>query len=269
MSHEYPERQNDPQERLVLPASHENATPLSVNEPTAHMPKSLFGASKAKLGSEQLIRSNVQPGATNPFAKLVHLVRTDPAYQILAVAIVVLLLASGLLLAFVGSIFSPPRTTKGPDTGGGVVTLSHTATSTVKMTPTSQPSPTVQPSPTASPLPSPTPSPSPTASQTSTGPLTLTILNIPTSVSNNTNVPVVVKSSQPNISVHLVVTYNTAPGFYNSATATTGNNGNATLTWNVRVFLLTTNKATAHVQAVGMDQNGQQVQSASVAVTIR
>jgi hypothetical protein len=98
--------------------------------------------------------------------------------------------------------------------------------------------------------------------------LTLQITNVPTMVSNNSFVPVQVTANEPDVTVQLYVTYNVAPGYYSSRGQVTDGDGKATLSWVVSVFSFGRRQATAHVVALGRDQNGQQVWSQQVTVQV-
>ena len=248
--------QGSSSEKLVLPAYHRDIQPPSADAQTTFMPAN--PAANSNMASpEQLIRRS-QQGRGNAFQRFIHLVRTDPAYQVLVVAIVLVLISGGVLAAFASSFLSGAGSNNGPSgrPNGGAV-------ANVQSTPTAQPTqaPTPTPQPTATPI----PTPSPTAVMR--GPLTVRIISIPKKVTNNTSVPVIIQTSQPGVMVRLVAMYGAPPGFFMSNPQTTANDGTATLTWNVSLTMFTA-RTTAHVAVTGQNQDGQQVQSQPVTVRV-
>ena len=116
-------------------------------------------------------------------------------------------------------------------------------------------------------VPTPNLQPSPTTMDQGQGALNVQIVHIPSVVANGSRVPVEVQTSEPGVQVRLQVSYKVAPFTYLSGTHTTDDNGQATLPWNIRIFSFRTSTQ-AQVQVVAIDQNGQQVSSQIVAVTV-
>jgi hypothetical protein len=81
-------------------------------------------------------------------------------------------------------------------------------------------------------------------------------------------VRVLVQTSEPGVSVRLQVNYDAAPFFYTSGGHTTDGNGNAALTWNVRVFGVNGNGVQATVVVIATDRQGQQATSQPATVMI-
>lgn len=99
------------------------------------------------------------------------------------------------------------------------------------------------------------------------GTLSVQIVQIPDVVSNRSRVLVEVQASSPGVRVQLQVSYNVAPFAYSSGVHTTNDNGQATIPWNVRIFTFQAHSE-AQVRVVAIDQNGQQVSSQVVMVTV-
>jgi hypothetical protein len=69
--------------------------------------------------------------------------------------------------------------------------------------------------------------------------------------------------------VNLHVTYDVLPFTYDSGVKTTDGNGNASLTWNVKIMPMNTQITyVARVTATGFDQNGKTVSTNTVTVTV-
>ena len=119
-------------------------------------------------------------------------------------------------------------------------------------------------------MPTPNPNTQPTPVPTDQGQNTLNvqIVQIPTTVTNGSRVHVQVQSNEPGVQVQLEVNYNAAPFSASSTPRLTDANGQATLTWNARVFTFRSGTVQATVRAIATDQNGQQVSSASALVLI-
>ena len=113
----------------------------------------------------------------------------------------------------------------------------------------------------------PKPAPQITPTLTSAVSLTVQIINIPDSVENGTTAQVQVKTSKPGVSVKLQVTYQVDPFSSTSSSQTTDGDGQATIDWDVNLSSFD-HKTQATVTVVAIDQNGQQVTSDPVTVTI-
>jgi hypothetical protein len=205
----------------------------------------------------------------NVFTRLFRLWRKDPAYAVLSLAIALVAVASlvfvvlganALLGSNGGQTWSSAQTEHPP---------APTPVGTVDNSPTfPTPGSNKGSSSSSQPHGGPTPSlqPSPVGDQ---GTLSVQIVSIPDVVHNNTRARVVVQTSEPGVSVRLQVNYDAAPFFYTSGGHTTDGNGNAALTWNVRVFSSNSNGVQATVVVIATDRQGQQAtsQPATVMVT--
>lgn len=212
--------------------------------------------------------------------------RKDPAYLVLLIAICTLLIA-GIVFAVVASnIFSQgngPSGQSGPTTSNTGATPRGTLDtnprfptpggnqggSTSSQPPKTSGTPVIQSTPTLAPTPTTvtTVQPTPTQGQQN-GQLTLQITGIQTPIPNDNLDPVTVTTSQPNIAVRLVITYNAPPGLSSLGPQMTDGGGNVTFNWFVSVRAFGHNHVTAHVMAVARDQNGQEVTSQTMTVQI-
>lgn len=201
----------------------------------------------------------------------------DPAYKVLLVAIIIVLLAGTIFALFASSAFfgllseltSNTHKVAFTVTPVGKVDL-HPVFPTpagnvghIKANASPDTLPTAQPTlpPTAT-----IPSPTPTPTLQTTGPLTLQIDELPNQVNNNALVPVSVLSNQPGVNVRLIIVYNTFPQLTTSATQITDANGRATLLWRVHARPFTTTRARLSVLA--RDQSGQEVTSKPISISI-
>lgn len=263
------QNQRSSQEKLILPAYQEDVASPSADAQTSYMQPGQWPspAYRDPIRPEQLVRP--RPGAPpdKPIAHFAQQVRTDPAYQILTVAIVIVLIASVALVVWAGTLLSsgPVQGSTAPQNGGKPATAQAgvAATATAQPTAILQPISTPIPSPTVAPIVTQAPSPSPVVG----GPLTLSVVGLPQTVANGSVLSVAVMASQPNVSVRLLVSYSVPPYVYASAANTADANGNVMLKWRVRVIVFG-NQADARVIAIARDQHGQQVQSQPVDVQI-
>lgn len=97
--------------------------------------------------------------------------------------------------------------------------------------------------------------------------LMVQITDISDSVENGKTVETEVQTSKPGVSVKLQVTYQISPFSSTSASKTTDDDGQATIDWSPNVAPFS-GKIQATVTAVATDQNGQQVMSDPMTVTI-
>ena len=256
------QEQNWPSGKLVLPAYPGEEQPPNGYEQRTTAYSGPLPHHKA---------STALTSAASPLGKFSYLVRTDPAYKVLVVAVVMVLIASAVFVGLASAAFfssqgaaqtsglssTPtsgpvdPRPTFAPPNGG--------QGSTTSSQPPANPTPSIQNTPAPASTPQPTTPP--------VGALTLQIFGLPPQALNNTTVPVTVIANQPGLSVKLVITYSVPPGFFTSAARTTDGNGTATLSWHVRIFSAR-KAATARVVAIAQDQNGNQVASQTVTVQI-
>jgi hypothetical protein len=77
-----------------------------------------------------------------------------------------------------------------------------------------------------------------------------------------------VTASEAGVTVILHATYEVPPYTYNSGMQVTDSQGNANVVWQVQVSKLKKDHAVATVIVSGVDQSGQQAQSASTTVNI-
>ncbi len=260
-----------PTGKLILPGYPQTpSNPVGVPQPQN------FATPKEQPGSY----FHTPPVAPPPISRDKNAWRKDPAYQVLIVAIALVIIASIVFAIFTSNIigqislvgqYSTIPQTAPTNTVQGTVDLHPTFPtpsggngSTTSSQPQIPPTPVLHPTG--------TPALTPTAQATTPigqgGPLTLQISNIPSQVSNNSNVAVSVTANESGVSVRLYVTYNAFPNFYSSGTQITDSNGNATLSWHVRVSGRNQNGVIAHVVAVGQDQNGKQASSQTVTVML-
>ncbi|MEO6890532.1 MAG: hypothetical protein ABI456_14155 [Ktedonobacteraceae bacterium] len=252
-------------QKLVLPA------------PGGYRPPPAFGAGqRTPVVPEMLLRQGGR-NPNNPIIRLGELWRRDPAYKALIIAVALVLvagtlfasLAANALLQSSGGLFT--QNTAIPTTPQ--VGVAPAPTGTVDLHPafptpgggkgtkqSSQPpmqgTPALQASPTGIPT-----------QQPGNGNLVVQITGLPPQVPTNSMVPVSVQTSTPGATVQLQVTYNAPPFFYTSTQQVTDGNGNATINWQVNVFVRG-KRATARVTVIAFDQNGQQGHSDSIRVQI-
>jgi hypothetical protein len=259
-----------PTGKLILPGYPQTpSNPVGVQEPQN------FATSKEQPGSY----FHTPPVAPPPISRDKNAWRKDPAYKVLIVAIALVIIVSIVFTTFTSNIigqisllglgqYSTIPQTAPTNTVQGTVDLHPTFP-----TPSGGNGSTTSSQPQIPPTPVLHPTGTPTAQATTTpigqgGPLTLQISNIPSQVRNDSDVAVSVTANESGVSVRLYVTYNAFPNFYSSGTQITDNNGNATLSWRVRVSGRNQNGVIAHVVAVGQDQNGKQASSQMVTVSV-
>lgn len=268
-----PETKENPQRgKLILPANPDAASPanpenyptFSQNPQNGHVP----------VRPEQLIRQKTSPPPMRPIERLRYYWQKDPAYKVLMIAIAVVVIAALLFVSLVSNAMS-----RNPNSPVSQTPPTVVPTGTVDLRPTfptpvggSGSSSSSQPPAHSTPVLASTPNASPTADQPTPtpdneGPLTVTLGSIPNRVPNNSNVDVSVTTSQPNVTVALVVAYNAPPYRYISSPTTTDGSGNGDLSWAVAVFMFG-HHTQATVYAVAQGQNGQKVQSQPVSVQI-
>ena len=263
------------QDKLVLPAPPEQYSPTVYTNPRVPV-QGINSDPRMHIPPAMLIRHQAPPPPRSLSAKLVYFWRRDPAYKVLMIAVVMVIIAGLLLTTFATTAllhgfnnFSSAPVTQNPAATQSIGTVDNKPAfptpgggdgSTVTSQPPMQSTPILQPTTPIQPNPSPTSPP--------TGDLTLQIVSIPNRVHNNTPVNVGVNASQPGISVSLVIFYSVFPYRSQAGPVTTDNNGNATLRWFVFINAFNNRSAVATVYAVARDQNGQIVRSQSVQVQI-
>ncbi|HEU0002804.1 MAG TPA: hypothetical protein VFQ36_17980 [Ktedonobacteraceae bacterium] len=218
-----------------------------------------------------LIRQKTPPPPKKMLPKLAWYWRKDPAYKVFMIALVMVVVASGLFIALIsasmngrspsGASYSqnPPAKVvptgkvdlhpafPTPEGGNGTQQSSQPpAQSTPSLGSTATTQPTMQPG----------------------GQLTLQITGYPAAVNNNSRVDITVSTNQPGISVYLQIRYNVQPSRGFAGPGTTDANGNVTIPWTVLVFSFGHKNVQATLTAVGTDQNGQHVNSAPVVIQV-
>jgi hypothetical protein len=247
-------------EKLVLPAI-----------PEAYSPRQISSPPRITLPTrpEQLIRrENVPPQGF--LAKLRYFWHKDPAYKVLMIALVLVLVAGGVFVSLLSNALLHNSNFIATNSSFSQTPVVSVPTGTVDVRPTFAPPGGGKGSTTSSQPPAQsTPFLQPTSTSQSTpggGGLTVQITNIPSRVQDYHTVTVSVNTSQPNITVSLYVVYNSAPYRGFAGPTMTDGGGNATISWTPTVNKTSGGRAT--VVAVAQDQNGQKVQSQPVSVQI-
>lgn len=262
-----------PQQKLVLPAVPVAQPPPDVySDPRIDVP-GVYSNPGMQVPPTMLIRHTTPP-PRSPLTKLVYFWRKDPAYKVLMIAVVMVVIAGLLLTTFVTRAVLHGFSATGPVVQNPVATTQPVGTvdnrptfptpgggdgSTVTSQPPMQSTPILQPT---------TPPMQPTPSPPTSGTLTVQITSIPNHVRNNAVVDVGVSTNEPNISVSLVILYSSFPYRGTAGPVTTDNSGSANIRWFVFVNAFSNRMATAAVYAVARDQNGQFVRSQPVTVQI-
>lgn len=267
-----------PQEKLILPA-----IPDAKSSPySGPLESNAYSGPVQTVGPGQLLRPKVEQAPKDPIAKLGYYWRKDPAYKVLILATVMVVLAGIVFMSLASAtILQIPNLLSqnniapqnGPSSTSGPVNLHPTfptpgggsGGTASSQPPSSSGTPVLQVTPTVSILPTTPPNPTPTAQ--SGGALTVQIVSIPSQVANNSTVWVAVTTNEPGVTVRLQISYSAPPFVGSSASRKTDDNGNAVLPWYVRVYRFGGN-VTATVVAVAVDQNGQQAESAPVEVEV-
>jgi len=252
--------------KLVLPA------------PPAEEQQMYYGGQKAQLRPEQLMRLQTEPAPKGVGARLAFYWHKDPAYKVLMVATTMVLIAGILFVSLASAAFlgnssflastssTPQAIPKGsnptgsvnlrptfPAPGGGSGTNQQSSQPPMRSTPALQPTSTGQPSPTPG----------------GGGTLTVQFTSIPQQVMNGSYVRVGVNTSEPGVSVLLVIRYSVQGGRSTAGPQTTDSDGNASIPWFVYTFGFGQRNVQAFVFAVATDQNGQQAKSQTVTVQVR
>jgi hypothetical protein len=259
------QEQKPQSEKLVLPA------------PPAEEQQIYYGGQKAQLRPEQLIRLQTEPAPKGVTGRLAFYWHKDPAYKVLMIAMAMVLVAGVIFVslasaAFLGnsnlfaSSYTPQAVPKGanptgtvdlrptfPAPGGGSGTNQQSSQPPMQSTPALQPTSTGQPSPTPG----------------GGGTLTVQFTSIPQQVMNGSYVSVGVNTSEPGVSVLLVIHYSVQGGRSTAGPQTTGSDGNASIPWFVYTFGFGQRNVQAFVTAIATDQNGQQARSQTVTVQVR
>ena len=204
-----------------------------------------------------------EPPKKGLFQKL----RTDPAYQVLAVAIVVVLIASGSLMAFAATgMMGTGSNHNSPNRPQAKAPSSFTHATQV---PTPAPTPTLMPTPVPTQAPTqvvqPTQAPNPIG-----GKVTVAFTNLPGQVNNNTTTQIVVQTNTPGASVQFAVQYAGGTGTPVFMTQTADNNGMATFNWTATVFNVFNNNTnvTARLTVTATDNNNGRTAQQTADVTV-
>jgi hypothetical protein len=267
---DYPDRQQQPppQGKLVLPAypGEEQHTDS--------------GAHKALTRPQQPIQHKTPFAPQYSLARLVYFWHKDLAYKVLLVATSLIIVVGGLFLLLVSSaliqnsnLFAQNDTPQNLSTGivpSGTVNFRPTFPtpsggqgSDQSSQPSAQNTPSLEPTQSGDTTPTVQPGTTPVPG----GTLTVQISSdVPPEVTNGSKVMVGVITSEPNVTVMLVVSYNVPPYRYYGGQHTTDDDGNGTLPWRVQVAGF--EHATAVVVVSAVDQNGQQVYSTPVTVQV-
>ncbi|HEU5382041.1 MAG TPA: hypothetical protein VFV38_42015 [Ktedonobacteraceae bacterium] len=190
--------------------------------------------------------------------------RRDPLHLVFALAIAFVLIATIVFVAFGATVFLNKNTTTFSQTPVVPIPNGTVDNRPGFGTPGTNNGSNQSSQPATGPTPSLHLSPSP-ANQ---GSLVVQIVNIPRFVANNSKARVSVLTNEPGVNVRLQVTYSAAPFFYASSAHATDGDGQAVLSWSVRVFALRNNAVQATVRAIATDQNGQQATSQPVVVIV-
>jgi len=218
---------------------------------------------------------STMPSFSNPFLTLGYLWRKDAAYKvvILAVAAIAIL---GVLFMAPGSVSllqghglttqnaTAPQNPSAEVRSSGIIDLHPTFP-----TPSGGTGSSISSQPPSKSSFYPTPDTTSILQPTSSGSLTVLIAGIPSQVSNGSKVFVDVSTNEGDVVVRLQVNYNVPPFSYSSGLRTTDSNGNTSIPWRVQVNAQGSSQVSATVEAVAIDQNGQQAASqvTQVAVT--
>lgn len=270
-----PETQEGPQRgKLILHAYPDAASPASPDPENYPASSKNLQNEHVPVRPEQLIRQKTTPPPMRPIERLRYYWQKDPAYKVLMIAIAMVVIAALVFVSLVSNAMS-----RNPNSTVAQTPPTVVPTGTADLRPTfptpvggSGSSSSSQPPAHSTPVLASTPNASPTADQSTPTPdnggsFTVTLGSIPSRVPNNSNVDVSVNTSQPNVTVALVVTYNAPPYRYISSPTTTDGSGNGTLSWMVAVFMFGRHTQ-ATVYAVAQDQSGHRVQSQPVSVQI-
>jgi hypothetical protein len=236
-----------------------------------------YDGQKAQLRPEQLIRRETQPAPKGVGDRLAFYWRKDPAYKVLMIAMTMVLIAGIVFVTLASAAFlgnssflastssSTQAIPRGPDPtgvvdlrptfptpGGGSGTNQNDSQPQMQSTPALQPTSTDQQSQTPG----------------AGGTLTVQITTIPPQVINGSNVIVGVNTSEPGVSVLLVIRYSVLGGRSTAGPQMTDDNGNASIPWYVYTLGFGHKTVHAYVYALATDQNGQQAKSQTVPVQV-
>lgn len=229
------------------------------------------GQYRAEIHPGLLIRQTTPSAPQKVLPRLAWYWRKDPAYKVFMIAIAMVVVASIIFVSLVSAaLFGHPTSgvsiSQNPPakvTPTGKVDLHPTFPKPTGGDGTSQSS-----QPPAQSTPSLGPTAQPTGTVQSGGQLTLQISNYPSTVVNNSTVPITVSTNQPGVTVYLQIRYNATSLRPTAGPGTTDGNGNVTIPWNVSVFSFGRKNVQATITAIGIDQNGHRVASDPVTVQV-
>ncbi len=251
---------------------------LVLPTPPAEEQQMYYGGQKAQLRPEQLIRRQNQPAPKGVGARLAFYWRKDPAYKVLMIATTMVLIAGIIFVSLASAAFlgnssilastssTPQAIPKGsnptgtvnlrptfPAPGGGSGTNQQSSQPPMQSTPALQATnPTGQPSPTPG----------------GGGTLTVQFTSIPLHIMNGSYVSVGVNTSEPGVSVQLMIRYSGGRAT-TEGPQMTDSNGNASIPWFVNTFGFGQRNVQAYVYALATDQNGQKARSQTVTVQVQ
>lgn len=265
---------NQPDTQEQKPQSGKLVLPV----PPAEEQQMYYGGQKAQLRPEQLIRRSNQPAPKGVKDRLAFYWRKDPAYKVLMIAMTMVLIAGIIFVSlasaaflgsssFLASTSSTPQAIPKGSNPTGTVNLRPTFPAPGGGSGTNQQSsqPAMGPTPALKPT-NPTGQPSPTPG--GGGTLNVQFTSLPQQVKNGSYVSVGVHTSEPGVSVMLVIRYSLQGSRSTAGPQTTDGNGDASISWFVFAFGLGQKNVQAFVYALATDQNGQTAKSQTVTVQV-
>lgn len=231
------------------------------------------GQYRAQIHPGMLIRPTTPPAPKKVLPKLAWYWRKDAAYKVFMIAIALVVVACVVFASLVSAALfgrsssgvTISQTPPAKVTPRGTVDLHPTFPKPVGGNGTGQSS---QPPTQNTPSLGPTATAQPTSTIQPGGPLTLQITGYPSTVTNNSTVPITVSTNQPGVTVYLQIRYSGSPQRPTAGPGTTDANGNVTIPWTVLVFTFNRRNVQATVLAIGIDQNGHHVYSPQVVIQV-
>lgn len=227
-----------------------------------------------RISPAQLIHPVGGPVPRGLFARLVFYWRKDPAYKVLMLAVVMVVVASIIFVSMAGAWFGNPSGSSASTPNPPAATT----TSGVSLKPTfappgggqgstqsSQPPAQAQGTPALGTTPTPTAT---TPAPGQGGALQVQITGYPSTVPNFSRVSITVSTNEPGVMVTLSIHSNGNPRNSTAGPGYTDDNGNATIPWNVFYFGSGKKFITVNITAVAVDQNGQRSYSSPVTVQV-
>jgi hypothetical protein len=260
---------NQPETQEQKPQSGKLVLPV----PPAEEQQMYYGGQKAQLRPEQLIRRQTQSVPKGLGARLAFYWRKDPAYKVLMVAMSMVLIAGIIFVSLASAAFLGNSGFFASTSSPQAIPKGANPTGTVDLRPGfSAPGGGSGSNQSSQPPMHSTPALQPTTNQQSPTPGgggTLTVqITIPSPVANYSYVNVGVNTSEPGVSVLLVIRYSGQGGRSTAGPQMTDSNGNASIPWFVSSFSFGHKSVQAYVYALATDQNGQQARSQTVTVQV-